>query len=144
MLQTFPEESCSWPFTAFNLIDSLSVYCFSLCFLLCCLCMCWVAQSCPTLSNATDWSPPGSCIHGIFQARILEWVATSYSRGSSQPRDWSHVSYISCIDYSPLWHLGSPKLIIGLCFCIRWEPIDYCVIPGNIYILNRDIMSTLK
>ena len=38
-----------------------------------------VAQSCPTLSNPTDCSPPGSCIHGILQARVLEWVAVAFS-----------------------------------------------------------------
>ena len=40
---------------------------------------------------------PGSSVHGIFQARILEWVATSYYRGSSQPRDWTCISWVSCI-----------------------------------------------
>ena len=42
-----------------------------------------VAQSCPTLGDPMDCSPPGSSVHGIFQARILEWVAISFSRGSS-------------------------------------------------------------
>ena len=42
-----------------------------------------VTQSCPTLCNSMDYSPPGSSVHGIFQARILEWVAISFSRGSS-------------------------------------------------------------
>ena len=51
-----------------------------------------VAQSCLTLCDSTDCSPPGSSIHGILQARILEWVAISFSRGSSQPRDWTQVS----------------------------------------------------
>ena len=41
-----------------------------------------VIQSCPTLCDPMDCSPPGSSIHGIFQARILEWVAISFSRGS--------------------------------------------------------------
>jgi len=49
-------------------------------------------QSCPTLCNYMDCSPPGSSVHGIFQARILEWVAISFSRRSSQPRDWTPVS----------------------------------------------------
>ena len=43
-----------------------------------------------------DCSPPGFCIHGIVQARILEWVAVPSSRGSSRPRDQTHVSYVSC------------------------------------------------
>ena len=54
-------------------------------------------QSCPTLYDSMDWSLPGSSVHGIFQARILEWVVISSSRGSSQPRDWAPVSCISCI-----------------------------------------------
>ena len=48
-----------------------------------------VTQSCPSLCNPTDCSPPGSSIHGTLQARILEWVAISFSRGASQPRDQS-------------------------------------------------------
>ena len=46
-----------------------------------------VAQSCPTLSDPMDCSLPGSSVHGVFQARVLEWGAISFSRGSSQPRD---------------------------------------------------------
>ena len=46
-----------------------------------------VAQLCPTLCDPMDCSLPGSSIHGILQARILEWVAVSFSRRSSQPRD---------------------------------------------------------
>ena len=51
-----------------------------------------VAQSCLTLCDPMDCSPPGSSVHKIFQARILEWVATSFSRASSQPRDRTLVS----------------------------------------------------
>ena len=61
------------------------------------LCVCSVAQSYPTLSNPMDCSPPGSSVHGIFLARMLEWVAISSSRGSSQPRDPAHVSCVSCM-----------------------------------------------
>ena len=46
-----------------------------------------VAQSCPTLSHPMDCSLLGSSVRGIFQASILEWVAISFSRGSSQPKD---------------------------------------------------------
>ena len=48
-------------------------------------------QSCPTLCDPIDCSLPNSSIHGIFQARILEWFATSFSRVSSWPRDWIQV-----------------------------------------------------
>ena len=51
-----------------------------------------VAQSCPTLCDPMDCSLPGSSVHGIFQASVLEWIAISFSRGSSQPRDWTQVS----------------------------------------------------
>ena len=54
-----------------------------------------VTQSCATLCDPMDSSLPGSSVHGIFQARILEWVAISFSRGSSQPRDWTQVSHIA-------------------------------------------------
>ena len=50
-----------------------------------------VAQSCPTLCDPIDCSLPGSSVHGIFQARVLEWIAISFSRGSSQPRAWTRV-----------------------------------------------------
>ena len=50
------------------------------------------AQSCPTLCDPRDCIPPGSSVHGILQARILEWVAISFSRASSQPRDGTRVS----------------------------------------------------
>ena len=46
-----------------------------------------IAQSCPILCDSVDGSPPGSSVHGILQARVLEWVAISFSRGSSQPGD---------------------------------------------------------
>ena len=54
-----------------------------------------VAQSCPTLCDPVDGNLPGSSVHGIFQARVLEWVAISFSRGSSRPRDWTWVSRIA-------------------------------------------------
>ena len=53
-----------------------------------------VAQSCPTLWDPMDSSPPGSSVHGILQARILDWVAMPSSRGFSPPRDRAQVSYI--------------------------------------------------
>ena len=52
-----------------------------------------VAQSYPALCNSMDCSPPSSSVHGIIQARILDWVAIPFFRDSSQPRDWTWVSY---------------------------------------------------
>ena len=63
-------------------------------------------QLCPTLCNPTEWSPPGTSVHGILQARILEWVAMPSSRGSSRSRDRIHISYISHIGGGFFTQLG--------------------------------------
>ena len=68
-----------------------------------------VAQSCLTLGDPMDCSPSGSSVHGIFQARILEWGAISYSRESSLSRDQTHISCISCIGRQIFYH------------CATWE-----------------------
>ena len=73
--------------------------------------LCSDAQSCPTLCVPMDCSLPGPSVHGISQARILEWVTIFFSRGSSQSRDGTCISYISYIDRRILYrkrHLGSP------------------------------------
>ena len=57
--------------------------------------LCLVTQSCPTLWDPMDHSLPGSSVRGILQARILEWVAIPFSRGSSQPRDGTQVSCLA-------------------------------------------------
>ena len=69
-----------------------------------------VAQSCLTLCDPMDCSLPGSSIHGIFQARVLEWVAISFSRGSSRPEDETCVSPIVGRCFYRLSHQGSPIL----------------------------------
>ena len=66
-------------------------------------------QSCPTLCDPINCSLPSSAVHGIFQARILERVAISFSKGSSQPRNQIHVS---CIFYIGRWILY---------YCTTWE-----------------------
>ena len=66
--------------------------------------VCLVTQSCLTLCNPRDCSPPGSSVQWILQARILEWVAMPFSRGSSLPRDGTHVCYASCIGRWVLYH----------------------------------------
>ena len=71
--------------------------------------ICPVAQSCPTLCDPMDSSPPGSSVHGIFQARILGWVAISYSRESFWPRDRT---WVSCV-----FHIGRQILF----HCATWE-----------------------
>ena len=60
-----------------------------------CVCVCVRAQSHLTLCDPVDCTPPSSSVRGIFQARTLEWGATSFSRGSFQPRDQACVSYLA-------------------------------------------------
>ena len=90
----------------------------SVCVCVCvCAHACSVAQSCLTLCNPMNCSPPGSSVHGIFQARILEQVAVSYSRDSFWPRDQTHVFCVSCIGKQILYH------------CATWEAPLYSI--GN-------------
>ena len=61
-----------------------------------------IALLCLTLCDPMDGSPPGSSVHGILQARILEWVTIFFSKGSSWPRDWTQVSCIA-VRFFTLW-----------------------------------------
>ena len=81
-------------------------------------------QSC--FCDPMGCSPPVFSVSGIFQARILEWVAISYSRGSSQPRDWTCISWISCTGEWILYH------------CATWEAQKMRIIsPYFIWLLWR-------
>ena len=94
-----------------SLIGKASLKRWYLVWILTCVCA-KSLQSCLTLCHPMDCSPPGSSVHWILQTRILEWVAMPSSRGSSWPRDQTHISYISCIGRSVLYHwrqLGSPS-----------------------------------
>ena len=71
-----------------------------------------VAQLCPTLCNPVDYSPSGFSVLGRLQARILEWVTISFSRGSSRPRDWTQVSRIGGKCFN-LWATRVP---------VKWAP----------------------
>ena len=83
----------------------------------------WLCASvcllCLTLCDPMDCSLPGSSVHGIVWARLLEWLATSHSRGSSRPRDWDDVSCICCTGRWVLcsWCvLGSPYSVNNSCY----------------------------
>ena len=94
---------------------------------------CVHVQSCPNLCDPMDYSLPGSSVHGIFQVRILQWVAISSSRGSSQSRDQNCVSCIA--DALPLSQQGSPidTNILRWLFLKRdkWDLIRLNSFPGN-------------
>ena len=93
--------------------------------------------SCVWLCDPMECGLPGSSIHGILQAIILEWVAIPSSRESSGPRDWTHLSWVSCIGGWVLYHwrcLGSPRWPMKLkgkvaqsCVTLC-DPMDYAVL----------------
>ena len=70
-------------------------------------CLCWVPKSYLALCDPVDCCPPGCFVHGISQARILEWVAISSSRGSSPPRNQTHVSSLWCIGRQILYNCAT-------------------------------------
>ena len=90
-----------------------------------------VTQSCPTLFDSMDCNPPGSSVHGILQARILEWVAISFSRGSSWHRDWTRTFCISCIGR---WNLYN---------CATWEALYDTHYPLKYYTVTCLMFPTL-
>ena len=83
---------------------------------------CWVAKSCPNILWPRDYNPPGSSIHGISQARVVEWVATSFSRGSPWPRNRTH---IPCIGRRILYHWAS-------CAMVSHSHVRLFVIPWTV------------
>ena len=79
-----------------------------------------VAQSCPTLDNPMNCSLPGSSVHGILQARILEWVAIPFCRGS-QPRDWTQISCIGG-EFFTIWATRAASVCWYKCiFLVLWQ-----------------------
>ena len=102
--QTFPLRTSI--VSEFKVMSSLEVWYI---FTLSVLCV-KSLRLCPTLCDPMDYNAQGSSVHGILHARVLEWVATSSSSGSSQPRDRTHVTYVSCTGRWVLYHqchLGS-------------------------------------
>ena len=101
-----------------------------------CVCVCSVSQSCQTLCNPMDCSPPGSPVHGLFQAGILEWVAISFSRGFSQSGDQTCVS---CIDRQILWPTTPLRTVLCVCVYMYIHPVgsvslenpNACSLPLN-------------
>ena len=81
-----------------------------------------VAQSCPTLCHSMDYSLPGSSVHEILQARILEWVDISFSGGSSQPRDRTRVSCVIASRLFTTWTTREVKV--------------YFIVNRNMHILH--------
>ena len=91
------------------------------------VCACSVAQSFPALCESMNYSPSGSSVHGIFQARILEGVSISSSRESSQPRDRTCISYVSCIGRQILYHFTTWEASGRLCR-VRVKPYLFLIL----------------
>ena len=72
------------------------------------------------LCDPVDRSPPGSSVHGILQARILEWVVMPSSGGSSWLRDQTHIPYVSCVGRWILYHWATWKAVIAKTVLKRW------------------------
>ena len=97
-----------------------------------------ITQSCWTLCDPMDCSSPGSSVHGISQAGILEWVSISFSRGSSRPRDRTQVSCIAGRLYR-LSHQGSPRMIfITIIFSII---ITVIIISASLHVGKGSLTS---
>ena len=110
-----------------------------------------------------DCSLPGSSIHGILQARILECIAIFFSRGSSRPRDWTFVSCISCLGRQILYHwttwetLPSVKSILILSFIVlifAWNISNFLEVISSLFhsivfiyfiefVIGKDFLSLL-
>ena len=87
-----------------------------------------VTQSCLTLCNPVDYSPPGSSVCGILQARILEGVAILFSRGSSQPRDQTHISWMA----GGMSHQGSWASAQMLLWISEHRSPSPCTLPKSV------------
>ena len=93
-----------------------------------CLAVVLVTQSCPTLCYLTDCSPPGCSVHGILQARLLEWVAIPCSRGSSWARDRTQISWIAG-RFVTIWATGKSWQSVWVPMSWRiWDPSKWALI----------------
>ena len=81
-----------------------------------------VAQLCLTLCDPMDCSLSGSSVHGIFQARVLEWIAITFSRGSSQPRTWTRVSHIAGKHFT-VWATRETYIYLYISFKLKTNTV---------------------
>ena len=101
---------------------------------------CLVTKLCLTLSDPMDYSLTRSFVHGISQARILQWVAISFSRGSSQPRNWTHISY-NGRQMLYLWATWGSQISFNKDLFFTWQtyPLDF----HFIFYDSKEVESTL-
>ena len=103
-----------------------------------CVCVCAQSlQSCLTLCDPMDCSPPGSSVHGICQARILVWAAMPSFRESSWSTDWSWVSFVSCIEFFTHWAARKAQVqVYNIIIHNFWRLYSIIVQSHNIIIHN--------
>ena len=121
LLPSFSVASDKIPSISWDKVHRHTVFSISCDNMIVCVCVCACTQLCLTFCDPMDCSPPGSFVHGIFLARILECVAISYPRGSSQPRDRTCVSCIS----SNYW----PHLIVQFENVVLFPSLVICPCP---------------
>ena len=114
---------------------------------------CVCAQSCLIFCDPMDCRSPGSSVHGISQAGILEWVAISFSRGSSWPRDWTCISYVCCTGRWILYHwangearvIRAPNKIKKECYLLWSCLVDsrrmLLFMVEQVFLLMREVWS---
>ena len=120
-----------------------------------------VAQLCLTLCDPMDCSLPGSSVHGVFQARVQKWVAISFCRGSSQPRDWTriyphyrqmlyHLSHQGRYEGSNTslimapWTSGGPALMRAWCFPLLTHAYHQILLPCQNKMSNYANCTSIK
>ena len=100
-------------------------------------------QSWAALCNPMDSSPPGSSVHGILQVRILEWVAMPSSRGSSQPRDQTQMSHVSCIGRWILCHWVLGKTLADT-LILDFQNGEFCLWKFAVASLGRQYSTQCR
>ena len=113
-------RTCGWRYS-FGLRTDMSGVCV----------LAQLLQSCLTLCHPKDCSPSGSSVHGILQARILEWVAILFSRGYSQPRGWNPGPLHCRQTLYQLSHKGSCKSVLPF----------FCIVENCFYLFPNSILN---
>ena len=106
--------------------------------------LCSVAKFCWTMCNSMDCSPPSSSVHGIFQAGILEWVAISFSRGSSCLKVRTLIFCISCIGRPLLYHRATWEAHYTTKYIIFDICMVFCYKTGVLKNINRKILTVFN
>ena len=107
------------------------------------ICVCVLCYSVRSDSLRPPCSPPGSSVHGILQARILEWVAISFSRGSSRPRDRTPISSTAGGFFTTV-PPGKPSSLYILDLCLNWVFVSLLLSCNNsLCVLEKSLIRSM-